>query len=140
MVKVVKLMFELAFSKVFIIGGALADISHGQKTKQMLMHIISIYIAIVSVGLTLQLYILGTAWLNDRVSGFASIMINLGASLFVIDGPNLLEKIFGVDAGLSSGLRVLMGINSGMDILSKVGRGIGEVAEMGKKGLEAGAI
>lgn len=140
MIKIVKLMFELAFSKIFIIGGAFADLSYGQKTKQMLMHIISIYIAIISVGLTLQLYILGTAWLNDRVGGFTSIMINLGAALFVIDGPNLLEKIFGVDAGLSSGLRVLMGINSGLDIAQKVGSGLSAMADVGKKGLEAGAI
>lgn len=140
MIKIVKLMFELAFSKIFIIGGAFADLSYGQKTKQMLMHIISIYIAIISVGLTLQLYILGTAWLNDRIGGFANIMINLGAALFVIDGPNLLEKIFGVDAGLSSGLRVLMGINSGLDIAQKVGNGLSTMANVGKKGLEAGAI
>lgn len=140
MIKIVKLMFELAFSKIFIIGGAFADLSYGQKTKQILMHIISIYIAIISVGLTLQLYILGTAWLNDRVSGFASIMINLGSALFVIDGPNLLEKIFGVDAGLSSGLRVLMGINSGLDIAQKLGNGVKNIADVAQKGLGAGAV
>ncbi|CAM2079700.1 MAG: hypothetical protein NSGCLCUN01_03927 [uncultured Clostridium sp.] len=135
MVKLVKLMLELAFSKVFIIGGAFADISSGQKTKQMLMHIISIYISIVAVGLTLELYILGTAWLQNNLTGFAGIMLNFGAGLFVIDGPNLLEKIFGVDAGLSSGLRTIMGINSGLDILSKLGRGVGKASEMAKGGI-----
>lgn len=140
MVKVVKLMLELAFSKIFIIGGALADISSGQKTKQMIMHILSIYIAIISVGLTLELYILGTAWLQNNVSGFGSVMINFGAGLFVIDGPNLLEKIFGVDAGLSSGVRTLMGINSALDILGKFGRGMGKTMDMAKGGLGAAAV
>lgn len=139
MVKLVKLMIELAFSKVFIIGGAFADISSGQKTKQMLMHILSLYISIVSVGLTLELYILGTAWLQNNLTGFAGIMINFGAGLFVIDGPNLLEKIFGVDAGLSSGLRTIMGINSGLDILSKLGRGVGKASEMAKEGIGVAA-
>ena len=139
MVKIVKLMIELAFSKVFIIGGAFADISSGQKTKQMLMHIIAIYISIVSVGLTLELYILGTAWLQNSLTGFAGIMINFGAGLFVIDGPNLLEKIFGVDAGLSSGLRTIMGVNSGLDILSKLGRGVGKASEMAKGGIGVAA-
>ncbi|MEG1312873.1 MAG: hypothetical protein RSD40_01010 [Bacilli bacterium] len=132
MVKVVKLMIELAFSKIFIIGGALADLSYGQKTKQMVTHILSIYISIVSVGLTLNLYILGTSWINDRTSGFASIIACFGAGFFVIDGPNLLEKIFGVDAGLSSGVRMLMGINSGLDIASKLGKGIGTAGELAK--------
>ncbi len=140
MVKVVKLIIELAFSKIFIMTGALADITYGQKTKQMLMHIFSIYLTIISVGLTLQLYIQATAWLNNNVSGFAGVMINFGAGLFVLDGPNLLEKIFGVDAGLSSGLRVLMGLNSALDIMGKVGRGLGKAAELGGKALEKGAI
>lgn len=140
MVKVVKLIIELAFSKIFIMTGALADITYGQKTKQMLMHIFSIYLTIISVGLTLQLYIQATAWLNNNVSGFAAVMINFGAGLFVLDGPNLLEKIFGVDAGLSSGLRVLMGLNSALDIMGKVGRGLGKAAELGGKALEKGAI
>lgn len=139
MVKLVKLMIELAFSKVFIIGGAFADISSGQKTKQMLMHILSLYISIVAVGLTLELYILGTAWLQNSLTGFAGIMINFGAGLFVIDGPNLLEKIFGVDAGLSSGIRTIMGINSGLDILSKLGRGVGKASEMAKEGIGVAA-
>lgn len=139
MVKVVKLMIELAFGKVFIMGVVFADIGSGQKTKQILMHILSLYIAIISVGLTLELYILGTAWMQNRVTGFASVMINFGAGLFVIDGPNLLEKIFGVDAGLSSGVRTLMGINSAMDILGKVGRGLDKVADIAKDGVSAAA-
>ncbi len=139
MVKVVKLMIELAFGKVFIMGVVFADIGSGQKTKQILMHILSLYIAIISVGLTLELYILGTAWMQNRVTGFASVMINFGAGLFVIDGPNLLEKIFGVDAGLSSGVRTLMGINSAMDILGKVGRGLDKVSDIAKDGLGAAA-
>ncbi|MCR1950427.1 hypothetical protein NSA50_05020 [Clostridium sp. DSM 100503] len=138
MVKVVKLMIELAFGKVFIMGVVFADIGSGQKTKQILMHILSLYIAIISVGLTLELYILGTAWMQNRVTGFAGVMINFGAGLFVIDGPNLLEKIFGVDAGLSSGVRTLMGINSAMDILGKVGRGLDKVGDIAKSGLGAG--
>lgn len=139
MVKVVKLMLELAFGKIFIVGVVFADIGSGQKTKQILMHILSLYIAIISVGLTLELYILGTAWMQNRVTGFASVMINFGAGLFVIDGPNLLEKIFGVDAGLSSGVRTLMGINSAIDILGKVGRGLDKVGDVAKGGLSAAA-
>ncbi|MFQ8921923.1 MAG: pLS20_p028 family conjugation system transmembrane protein [Clostridium paraputrificum] len=139
-VKFVKLSIELAFSKIFTLGGALADIAHGQKTKQMLMHILSLYIAIMATGLTLNLYIVATGYMSNKVGGFTSILVNLALALFVIDGPNLLEKVFGVDAGLSSGLRLVMGINSGLDILSKLGKGLGAVGDMAKKGLEAGSI
>lgn len=139
-VKFVKLSIELAFSKIFTLGGALADIAHGQKTKQMLMHILSLYIAIMATGLTLNLYIVATGYMSNKVGGFTSILVNLALALFVIDGPNLLEKVFGVDAGLSSGLRLLMGINSGLDILSKLGHGLSAVGDMAKKGLEAGAV
>nr|WP_278679997.1 hypothetical protein [Clostridium paraputrificum] len=139
-VKFIKLSIELAFSKIFTIGGAFADIAHGQKTKQMLMHILSLYIAIMATGLTLNLYIVATGYMSNKVGGFTSILVNLALALFVIDGPNLLEKVFGVDAGLSSGLRLLMGINSGLDILSKLGNGLSAVGDMAKKGLEAGAV
>ena len=139
-VKFVKLSIELAFSKIFTLGGALADIAHGQKTKQMLMHILSLYIAVMATGLTLNLYIVATGYMSNKVGGFTSVLVNLSLALFVIDGPNLLEKVFGVDAGLSSGLRLLMGINSGLDILSKLGNGLSAVGDMAKKGLEAGAV
>lgn len=139
-VKFIKLSAELAFSKIFTIGGAFADIAHGQKTKQMLMHILGLYIAIMATGLTLNLYIVATGYMSNRVGGFTSILVNLALALFVIDGPNLLEKVFGVDAGLSSGLRLLMGINSGLDILSKMKNGLGGAVNLTKNALEKGAV
>ena len=139
-VKFIKLSAELAFSKIFTIGGAFADIAHGQKTKQMLMHILGLYIAIMATGLTLNLYIVSTGYMSNRVGGFTSILVNLALALFVIDGPNLLEKVFGVDAGLSSGLRLLMSINSGLDILSKMKNGLGGAVNLTKNALEKGAV
>lgn len=139
-IKLMKLCIELAFSKVFIMTGAFADIGSGQRTKQIIMHILGIYITIVSIGLTLNLYILATAYISNNVGGIFGVICNLGAGLFVLDGPNLLEKVFGVDAGLSSGVRTIMGLNSALELMSKAGAGLHGAYNIGKSALTNGAM
>ena len=93
------------------------------------------YIAIMATGLTLNLYIVSTGYMSNRVGGFTSILVNLALALFVIDGPNLVERILGIDAGLKSSWGTLMAgygvakgaLNSGKllaGVVPKLGNGL----------------
>ncbi|XZN23007.1 pLS20_p028 family conjugation system transmembrane protein [Clostridium perfringens] len=140
-VKMIKLSIELAFSKVMTTFVAVADLSNGQRIRQSVNGIISIFVAMISTMLMLKLYILGTAYLSDKISGIGTICAMLGCAIFVIDGPNYIEKMFGVDAGLSSVWRTVMGINSSMDILGKLGNTSSEMMKKAGDGIaNAGAF
>ncbi|WP_419867464.1 pLS20_p028 family conjugation system transmembrane protein [Clostridium perfringens] len=140
-VKMIKLSIELAFSKVMTTFVAVADLSNGQRMRQSVNGIISIFVAMISTMLMLKLYILGTAYLSDKISGIGTICAMLGCAIFVIDGPNYIEKMFGVDAGLSSVWRTVMGINSAMDILGKLGNTTSEMMKKAGDGIaNAGAF
>lgn len=138
-VKIVKLSIELAFSKIMTTFVAVADLSGGQKLRQSINGIISIFVSIFATTLMLKLYILATAFFTNRLNSIATILAMFGAAIFVIDGPNYIEKIFGVDAGLSSAWRAVTGLNSALDIMNKLGNATGNALEK-MKDLGAGAL
>lgn len=128
-IKMIKLSIELAFSKVMTTFVAVADLSGGQRIRQSINGIMSIFVAMISTMLMLKLYILGTAYLSDKISGIGTVLAMIGCAIFVIDGPNYIEKMFGVDAGLSSVWRTITGMNSALDILGKLGNATSEMAK-----------
>lgn len=138
-VKIVKLSIELAFSKVMTTFVAVGDISGGQKLRQSINGIISIFVSIFATTLMLKLYILATAYFSDKLSPVATIIAMFASAIFVIDGPNYIEKIFGVDAGLSSAWKALTGLNSALDIMNKMGQATSGALEK-MKDLGAGAL
>ncbi|MDU5491443.1 MAG: hypothetical protein E6094_00555 [Clostridium perfringens] len=135
-IKMIKLSIELACSKVMTTFVAVADLSGGQRIRQSINGIISIFVAMISTMLMLKLYVMGTAYLSDKISGVGTILAMIGCAIFVIDGPNYIEKMFGVDAGLSSVWRTITGMNSALDIVGKLGNSTSEMM----KSLGAGAL
>ncbi|BDU81154.1 hypothetical protein SNUCP2_08220 [Clostridium perfringens A] len=137
-IKMIKLSIELAFSKVMTTFVAVADLSGGQRIRQSINGIMSIFVAMISTMLMLKLYILGTAYLSDKISGIGTILAMIGCAIFVIDGPNYIEKMFGVDAGLSSVWRTITGMNSALDILGKLGNATSKMAKNLGEGILGG--
>ncbi|STB42118.1 pLS20_p028 family conjugation system transmembrane protein [Clostridium perfringens] len=135
-IKMIKLSIELACSKVMTTFVAVADLSGGQRIRQSINGIISIFVAMISTMLMLKLYVMGTAYLSDKISGIGTILAMIGCAIFVIDGPNYIEKMFGVDTGLSSVWRTITGMNSALDIASKLGNATSEIM----KNLGEGAL
>lgn len=138
-VKIVKLSIELAFNKIMTTFIAVGDLSSGQKLRQSINMLLSIFVAIFSTTLMLKIYILATAYFTDRLSPIGSIIAMLASAIFVIDGPNYIEKIFGIDAGLSSVWKAVTGMNSALDIMNKMGKATGATLDK-MKDLGAGAI
>lgn len=140
--KVVRLMFELAFNKFFATLLAFADISDGRKLKEMIKHIISIFIVLFITAILTNMYLLYNSWLTTSLianglggSGILKIMMIIGGAVAVVDGPNLVERILGIDAGLKSAWGTVMAgygatkgaLNAGKGIfsgMSKLGNGL----------------
>lgn len=127
-IKVAQLIFELAFTKLFATMYAFADISSGQRLKDIVKHILSIFAVIFSTALLLKLYLLYSNWIttinNDNI--FLKMFLMIGGAFVVIDGPNIIERTLGIDAGIKSGWGVLAGAYSSIKMGGELSKGLGK--------------
>lgn len=107
--KLARLSFELAFNYVLAILIAPADLHSGQKTKKVIQSILNTFLVIILIFVSIKLYTIGTAYLADTLDGFAYLIALIAFSAALIDGPNMVERLFGIDAGLKRGWGVALG-------------------------------
>ncbi|MYL22068.1 hypothetical protein GLW04_19520, partial [Halobacillus litoralis] len=108
-VKLAKLFFELAFNYVLAGFVAPTDMHSGQKMKQVIQNILNIFLVTIMVFLSMKVYIIGTEWIGETFDGFVYLIAMIGFAAAVVDGPNIVERLFGIDAGLKSGWGALAG-------------------------------
>ncbi len=128
--KLARLSFELAFNYVLAILVAPADLHSGQKTKKVIQSILNTFLVIILIFVSIKLYTIGTAYLAETLDGFAYLIALIAFSVALIDGPNMVERLFGIDAGLKRGWGVALsayaagkGVTSaGSHAVSKVAR------------------
>lgn len=108
-IKLAKLFFELAFNYALAIFVAPSDMHNGQKMKQVVQTILNIFIVMIMIFLSMKIYIIGTTWLGENTKGLTYLVAMFGFALAVIDGPNIVERLFGIDAGLKSSWGALAG-------------------------------
>ena len=107
--KLARLSFELAFNYVLAILIAPADLHSGQKTKKVIQSILNTFLVIILIFVSIKLYTIGTAYLADTLDGLAYLIALIAFSAALIDGPNMVERLFGIDAGLKRGWGVALG-------------------------------
>ncbi|MCB2352234.1 hypothetical protein LGL08_22180 [Clostridium estertheticum] len=106
--KLARLIFELGYNKFLAILIAPTDIADGQKTKQILQNIMSTFIVTFLIATLLKFYMLFVG-MCAGIKGIEGVILLVAGSFAVIDGPNLVEKLFGIDAGLRSGFKTMAG-------------------------------
>lgn len=107
--KLARLSFELVFNQLLATIIAPVDIHDGQKTKKILQNILGIFIVVILIFLSMKLYMIGTVWLENNLDGWAYLIALIGFSVAVIDCPNIVERLFGIDAGLRNGWGLAVG-------------------------------
>ena len=128
--KLARLSFELAFNYVLAILVAPADLHSGQKTKKVIQSILNTFLVIILIFVSIKLYTIGTAYLAETLDGFAYLIALIAFSVALIDGPNMVERLFGIDAGLKRGWGIALGAyaagkgvtSAGAHAVSKVAR------------------
>ena len=111
--KVVRIIYEIVIQRVLAVLYS-ANLSNSQKTLKIMDSIIDSYITLVLVMICLKIYLLAYKFINQTgFSGFTQAMILLFIAFAVIDGPNIIQKLTGIDAGLSSGTgKIMAGIQA----------------------------
>ncbi|MEC3885489.1 hypothetical protein VKA52_17355 [Halobacillus sp. HZG1] len=108
-IKVAKLCFELGFNHIVALIMAYSDISTGQRLKAIIKNIGSIFASLIMIFLSLRVYMYYTTFINNNLEGLGYLIALIAGSLAVIDGPNIVQKLFGIDAGLKNAWHVAMG-------------------------------
>src|SRR5690625_1607999 len=121
--KLARLSFELTFNYILALVIAPADIHDGQKTKKILQSILNTFLVIILIFLSMKVYMIGTSYLASTLSTFPYLIALIAFSLAVVDGPNIVEKLFGIDAGLKSGWGVVAGAYAGSRIVGGATKG-----------------
>lgn len=106
--KVGKIIFELAFHQLLAVFMAASDLTTGQRIKTVFKSLGSIYVVLMLLPILLKLFVLGQAYVGSHVTnGFVKGFILVALAFAVIDGPNIIERVLGVDAGIRSGFQTL---------------------------------
>lgn len=148
--KVARLIFELAFNKLLATFFAFADIGDGKKLKEIIKHIFSIFIVIFATAIMTKLYVIFSSWLGTSLgnaglsaNGIAKMIVLVGGSIAVIDGPNIIERIIGIDAGLKNGWSAVIagyGLGKGaINGISTLSNGVKNLVKTTAVGVSMGA-
>ncbi|WP_369680502.1 pLS20_p028 family conjugation system transmembrane protein, partial [Bacillus sp. AFS014408] len=142
-IKLARLFYELTFNYLLANILAPADVANGQKLKAVLSNILNIFIATIMIFLSLKLYIMGTVFLHDKLNGVPYLIALAAFSMAVLDGPAVVERLFGIDIGLKSSWGMLVGgfaLGKGIGRLanSKPMKSLGNMLGKGAKGAAEG--
>lgn len=110
--KVVRLCYELIVNHFFAYIFAITDIASGAKLREALKSILSTYVVLIYCSVAISLFNTFQAWIFDSsiFNNFEASICIIPVVMAVIDGPNLIERLFGIDAGIKSGFHTAMGL------------------------------
>ncbi|MBW7636335.1 hypothetical protein K1I48_23225 [Bacillus licheniformis] len=151
MFRTVQMIMELGILKIFSIGTTLTDLESGQRNKRFLEKIRNTFIVMFAILLLLQCYILFTDFVGKSdLSGPTKIVALIAAGILTIDGPAFIDEMFGIDAGMKSIGRSLvglfagaktaqMGANLAKNTVGKTAKGLGKIGKRVGGGVVAAA-
>lgn len=120
-IKWVRLLFELGIKQGLTQLLALVDVRTMQRVKQCLQSLLGTFAALFGTALSLSFYLAANSWassliaptgMNDFAWGILQLFIQIGLAWAAIDGPDIFEKIFGVDVGVKDSMRTLFAMQS----------------------------
>lgn len=135
-IRLVRLLLDIVFMQ--IIGPIVfaSDLQESGRTKRLLSEVISSFIVIIIVLLLIKLYIIILIWtFNQNISWITKLFIVFGGWRFTIDGPDIVTKICGIDAGVKSGQAALLGAYAAGRTAVGIGRGVSHAAASGAGGI-----
>ncbi len=105
---VVKIIINLVIGQILSILYS-ADLTGSKKTWMILNTMKDGYIALFLTALSIRIYTLFQAWLNDLFvdHGIVNAIILVFLAFAIICGPSIIEKVTGQNVGLSGGLGMM---------------------------------
>ena len=156
-IKVTTTLFEIMFSQLITPFVIATDLNNSGRAKKAIQNMLLSNIILMIVVILFRLY-LSVVW-SVRESKYGDnfavvLIVIIAGAKFVIDGPDILTKLFGIDAGVKSGAGAIMALSqatqmggyTAMSALNMGGHTLGTVKNGGQKiaqkagGAASGAI
>lgn len=123
LLKIARLIIDAAFAEIYMPFIATTDLVEGQRTKEAIKHFVSIFAAIFLCVALIGLYFVGFSWVESNFKGFLKLVMHFALAWAVIDGPDIIERIIGIDVGVKSGYQALMGAHAATSLARDMGQG-----------------
>lgn len=113
--KVARIIWEIAAHQLIGPFIAVTDIASGQRMKEFLRSLVSLFAVLFMIMLMYGMYFLGMSYIDsfsagsEGVNAVAKIIMQMALAWIMIDGANIIERVTGVDAGLKSGYQAVIG-------------------------------
>ena len=134
--KIIRIIFEIVQNRFFATFMAFSDFSSGQRAKQFLRGIFDSYFVLLFITVIMQLFFVFQEYINAQSwNGLTKAFFIFLAALGVIDGPNMIERVFGIDAGLA---RSAVGTIANMSRAARGMKSASSAIKSGKKRIVEG--
>lgn len=108
--KNVRISYELIISRLLAFFFS-SDVGSGERLKAVLFFIRDTYIALCISIMSIKIFLILTEAITSfGITGIAKGLVAVFIAYAVIDGPNISERILGIDAGLSSSVGRTMAV------------------------------
>lgn len=126
--KVVRTFIEIVFSEVLAMLYS-PNLNNGQKALKIIDGIKDSYIIVMLSLVSIRMYMIATEYISGKSwNGFIKAMFLLFIAFAVIDGPNIVQRITGMDAGMSDGMQKVMSTYYAGGMMAGAARGAAHVA------------
>lgn len=129
--KTAKLMFELVFTQTLAPIVFASDVTNSGRSKEVIKKILSTYVLITIVFYGLMLFMTLSIWALNQGNVLVRIFLLAGFAWGMIDGPDIVVRLLGIDAGVRSGFAAVLG--AGM-VAGGAARLAGGAAHMARAG------
>ena len=111
--KVARIIYEIIFNHFLALFFGAADLSNGQRIKEILKSIISLLLSLLFAVVLVEFYFIITdavetiTFIPDDVTAnkWMQVLVDFFIAVATVKGPSVLEKILGVEGGLSGAWR-----------------------------------
>lgn len=135
-------LFEIMFNQLIMPFIIATDLHGSGRTKKAIQNFLLSNVILMIVVLMLRLYISVIWGVRESKYGdsFALMLIVIvSGAKFVIDGPEILTKLFGIDAGTKSIAGTMMSVNQAMQMGGYAASGMTHIAKHAASGA-SGAV
>lgn len=141
--RLVHLEMELGFSGIWAQLTSFTDLHSGKRNIQLIQTIVNCSVVIVAIFLLQKINIL--AWLYIDTLDWDTplkVLVKLAVAAFIVNGPNVIEQMFGIDSGTRGFMQSMTGAAMGLNSMMGLGRSAKNSAKsLGKAGGKmAGAV
>ena len=105
---VLRMIFEIVTTRIMACLHSV-ELASGQKTIKLLEYFFQAYIILLFIPIMLKVYLLCMAYINSHFdNGLLRAILVFMCAMIVVDGPSVIQKIYGYDMGISAGAQKVM--------------------------------